>query len=225
MEGRLKPPFDSSTPGVPGLPSLPLFLWCLENICTGDVVRLSSHYVSYPSPLPSHDDCVHVTLVASHKRSCWFAMLSSQKTRRILPRFMVWMLDILLSRFWSSSSMLSRIVEWKMHSSVTILAWSWCCIGMNLIRCLAFWKCSWPCCMRRFLTSLPISLSNLTVLPSWMNSSVVGRSSAFYFNRCLDIQHHYLCLLLTDLQAHSLHKYAETGCFLLHVLVSVWDQR
>ena len=36
-----------------------------------------------------------------------------------------------------------------------------------------------------------------------------------------DIWHHHFCLLLADLQAYLLCKHAETGGFLLNVLMSV----
>ena len=59
MEG-LEFAFYSSMPGIP--------LWCPVEGCVGDVALLSSHYISDPSPLPSHDDGVHAVLVTASKK-------------------------------------------------------------------------------------------------------------------------------------------------------------
>ena len=63
VEG-LKLPFYSSTPGVLGSPPFPFPLRCPVKGCAGDVAWLSSHHMSDPSSLPSHDDGVHAVLVA-----------------------------------------------------------------------------------------------------------------------------------------------------------------
>ena len=61
--------------------------------------------------------------------------------------------------------------------------------------------------LRRFLMSLHAPPSCLTVLLRYVNSSVVGRSSPFTMTGDgFDVQHHYLCLLLADLQAYLLCK-------------------
>ena len=67
MKG-LELPFHSSTPGVLGSPFLPLLLWCPVESFTRDVVRLSSHHVSDPSPSPLFNDGVHAVLVATGEK-------------------------------------------------------------------------------------------------------------------------------------------------------------
>ena len=79
--------------------------------------------------------------------------------------------------------------------------------------------------LRWFLMSLPAPPSYLIVLlGSWI-LSVLEDLLCFLSWGVWDIQHHHLCLLLADLQAYLLCKHAEMGGFLIHVLMSVWDQR
>ena len=63
VEG-LELPFYSLTPGVRGLPLFPFPLQSPVKGCAGDVAWVSSHHMSDPSPLSSHDDGAHAVLVA-----------------------------------------------------------------------------------------------------------------------------------------------------------------
>ena len=95
----------------------------------------------------------------------WLEMVWGQKMRRILLRLFVWKVESLLrslSAILHESSIQSRTVRWIVRSSGTVWAWSWYCTVM-----------------RRFLMSLPAPPSCLSVLPRYVNSSVVVRSSPF----------------------------------------------
>ena len=64
-----------------------------------DVVRLSSHDISNPSPFTSHDDGAHAVLVAAGKKVLVGDGLGQNFCRRlyrILLRFFVWKVDSLL---------------------------------------------------------------------------------------------------------------------------------
>jgi len=67
MEG-FEFPFHSSTPGVLGSHLFPLTFWCPVKGCAGDVAWLSSHHMSDPSPMPSHDDGAHAVLMTAGKK-------------------------------------------------------------------------------------------------------------------------------------------------------------
>ena len=58
--------FYSLMPGVLGSPLFLFALWYPVKGCVGDVAWLSSHHMSDPSQLPSHNDGAHTVLVA-HK--------------------------------------------------------------------------------------------------------------------------------------------------------------
>ena len=60
--------FDSPTPGVLGSSLLAFSLWCPVEGCSGDVLLFPSADMSYQSPSPSHDDCVHAFLVATDQK-------------------------------------------------------------------------------------------------------------------------------------------------------------
>jgi len=56
-------PFYSSMPGLLGSPPFPLSRWCPMKGCVGDVAWHSSHHMSDPLLLPSHNDGAHTVLV------------------------------------------------------------------------------------------------------------------------------------------------------------------
>ena len=94
-----------------------------------------------------------------------------------------------------------------------VLCWSWCSTEMPFIRCLAFWRRSWTwgdswcCCLLRLRTWQ-------CYRGKWIIRRVVW-----------GIQHHHFRRPLADLQPMLSCKHGETGGFLLHVLMIVWDQR
>ena len=51
-----------------GSPSFPRPIWCPVKDRAGDVAWLSSHHISDPSPVPSHDDGAHAVLVAAGEK-------------------------------------------------------------------------------------------------------------------------------------------------------------
>ena len=111
-------------------------------------------------------------------RTSWLEMVSGQNIRRILLRFFVWKVDSLLrslSVILQHSEPYSRVeITQLWYSLRLVLVLYWDDFQMLLIILNAFLAL-----LRRFLMSLPAPPSSLTVLPRYVNSSVVGRSSPF----------------------------------------------
>ena len=127
-------------------------------------------------------------------------------------------------RFQSSASIQSRTVGWKVHSSGTVLAWSWYCTGMTSICCLAFWRRSWPGWGNFWCGCLLHCHAWQWYQGRWILRLLEDPLLQFDRQGVWDIQHHHFFLILADLQAYFLCKHAETGGFFLHVLMSLWDQ-
>ena len=84
-----------------------------------------------------------------------------------LQRFHIWKVGSLA---WSSSSLLSRRVRWKVHSSDTVSAVCACCAEESTV--YHFKGCS--ALPRQLLMSLPATPSFLALLSRYVNSSVVS---------------------------------------------------
>ena len=158
--------FHSPTPGDLRSSSLTFPLWCPAKGCAGDVALLPSHDMSDPFPSSSHNDGTHIVLV------------SGQNIRRILLRFLVWKVDSLLRS-------LSVILQHSEPYNKVEITQLWYSLNLSL---MLYWDDfqtlfnilnAFLALLRRFLMSLPAPPSCLTVLPRYVNSSVVVRSSPF----------------------------------------------
>ena len=109
-----------------------------------DAALLSAGDMSDPSPSPSHDDGLHALLVAAGQKLLVGDSLRLENTQD--PSEVLCMEGGQLVQVTPSSSRISsRTVEWKVHSSGTVLVWSWCCTGMTSKRCSSFYMRFWPC--------------------------------------------------------------------------------
>ena len=120
----------SSAPGVSRSSPLTLSFRCPVKGCASDVVLLSPHEVSNPSPPPSHDERVAVDWRWCQAKGC--AGFSWGSLCEKLPAW--WCCSL------SSCGIQSFIVGWKSHSFCRSSTWSWCCTVRTSTRC---WDGSW----------------------------------------------------------------------------------
>ena len=114
----LELPLSSSKPGVLGMPSFLLPLWCSVKGCAGDVAWFSSRHMSHPSPSPSHDNSAHTVLVSTGEKLVGDGL--NQNVCRILQRFLVWKAKS-LSVILQHSEPYSRVARMQLWYSLTLV--------------------------------------------------------------------------------------------------------
>ena len=107
-----------------------------------DVPWPSSHHMCDQSPLLSHDGTSAVQVAVGEEMLVGDGLRPEylQDSCKVLGMERRQFVEVTFSHppaFWA--------VQYKLHSSGTVLAWSWCYTGITFTCCLAFWRHCWPC--------------------------------------------------------------------------------